>query len=168
MKLDLAFNPQRASLALVLSLAACGSSTPVSGTMTATDAGAVADVPAAADVRAAADVPVAADVPAAADARADGGTDPCAEQSPCPMDPRLTPMDIDACRMSLAGQRGQPCEAENAAVNECRARHIACGMDGMTDFNETSTRFNANCAARVTARDTCCMSPAGMGSPNCI
>ncbi len=98
----------------------------------------------------------------------DAGPDLCATPSPCPNDARLTPEDIMNCRTSLEAQRGQPCGPENNAVNACRAQNIACGADGMTDFTATAERFNMACMALVMARETCCASPAGMGSPNCI
>jgi len=98
----------------------------------------------------------------------DAGPDPCATPSPCANDARLTPEDIMNCRTSLEAQRGQPCGPENNAVNACRAQNIACGADGMTDFTATSERFNMACMTLVMARETCCASPAGMGSPNCI
>ena len=98
----------------------------------------------------------------------DAGSDPCSTPSPCPNDPRLSPEDIMNCRTSLEAQRGQPCAAENNAVNDCRARNIACGTDGMNDFTATSERFNMACMTLVMAREACCASPAGMGSPNCI
>jgi hypothetical protein len=98
----------------------------------------------------------------------DAGPDFCATPSPCPNDARLTPEDIMNWRTSLVAQRGQPCGPENNEVNACRAQNIACGADGMTDFTATSERFNMACMTLVMARETCCASPAGMGSPNCI
>jgi hypothetical protein len=98
----------------------------------------------------------------------DAGPDFCETPSPCPNDARLSAEDIMNCRTSLEAQRGQPCGAENAAVNTCRAQNIACGTDGMTDFTATSERFNTACMSLAMARETCCASPAGMGSPNCI
>lgn len=155
-------------------LTGCGSSNAV--VADATDAATATDAPAA-DAPAARDVPAATDTPAAAtdatpatDAApaADAAVDLCAQPSPCRNDAPLTDMDIANCRASVTAQRGMPCEAENNAVGLCRARNIACGADGMTDFTMTAERFNAACMAVAMARETCCASPAAMGSANCI
>ncbi|MFO0627467.1 MAG: hypothetical protein U0325_17800 [Polyangiales bacterium] len=146
-------------------LLACGSS---GATVGAADAQ-VADVRTV-DAHAPQDAPAPADVQAAPDVQTvqDAGPDFCATPSPCPNDARLTPDDIMNCRASIEAQRGQPCAAENAAVNACRQQNIVCGGDGMTDFTATSERFNNACMTRAMARETCCATPAGMGSPNCI
>ena len=63
-------------------------------------------------------------------------TDPCATESPCNADPRLTAADIKACQ-DRKNQPATKCSMEFATFNTCFDTRRVCVSDGKTAAFDT-------------------------------
>ena len=85
--------------------------------------------------------------------------DPCAQKSPCPNDPALTPDEISQCDQQL--QDGVRCAEESKALLQCINSKSQCTSGGITD----STKLSMDCKPQFDAKTACVTAVPTDGGP---